>query len=164
MVQVWWTQLLYKPPQSAQPTNTVIGWHQDRSYWGVWEEGSELFTAWVALSDVTPSTGPMKFVRGSHRWGFLDGSDFYGQDNEAVRSGFAVPGGESWEEVEAVLPPGGVSFHDRLTIHGSEPNRSDISRRSLAIHMRTENARVADDANPLVRFLDNPDFNPVVYG
>ena len=85
MVQVWWTQLLYKPPQAAAPTNTTIGWHQDRSYWGAWEEGSELFTAWVALSDVTAESGPMKFVRGSHRWGFLEGSDFYGQDNEALR-------------------------------------------------------------------------------
>ena len=71
MVQVWWVQLLYKPPVDPDgivPTN--IGWHQDRHYWQAWEAGSELFTAWVALSDVTPAAGPMKFVRGSHKWGY----------------------------------------------------------------------------------------------
>ena len=49
MVQVWWVQLLYKPvgePQGERVTN--IGWHQDRHYWRAWEEGSNLFTAWVA--------------------------------------------------------------------------------------------------------------------
>ena len=83
MVQVWWVQLLYKPPADPygiSPTN--IGWHQDRHYWQAWEEGSELLTAWVALSDVTSETGPMKFVRGSHKWGLLDHSDFYGQDTK----------------------------------------------------------------------------------
>jgi hypothetical protein len=48
-VQVWWVQLLYKPPAKGGQTGTSIGWHQDRHYWQVWEEGSELFTAWVAL-------------------------------------------------------------------------------------------------------------------
>ena len=34
VVQVWWIQLLYKPP-AAQPTDglTNVGWHQDRQYW-----------------------------------------------------------------------------------------------------------------------------------
>ena len=46
MVQVWWTQLLYKPPQPAEGEAELnIGWHQDRHYWRAWEEGSELFTA-----------------------------------------------------------------------------------------------------------------------
>jgi hypothetical protein len=79
-VQVWWVQLLYKPPAvpggGSAPGSaggaegaTNVGWHQDRHYWQIWEEGSELFTAWVALSDVTAEAGPMRFVRGSHRWG-----------------------------------------------------------------------------------------------
>src|SRR5437868_3084112 len=48
MVQVWWVQLLYKPSAPAGTlAGTNIGWHQDRTYWGNWEEGSELFTAWI---------------------------------------------------------------------------------------------------------------------
>ena len=116
-------QLLLKPPARSEGAATNIGWHQDRHYWQVWEEGSELFTAWIALSDVTPEAGPMRFVRGSHRWG-LQQSDFYGQDHEAQRRGIQVPTGHNWEEVPALLPPGGVSFHHNLTYHGSGPNQS----------------------------------------
>ena len=137
-VQVWWVQLLGKPP--ADPDGqTNIGWHQDRNYWGSWEQGSQLFTAWVAVSDVTVDSGPMKFLRGSSKWGVLEGSDFYGQDHQAQQSVIQVPAGEKWEEVAAILPPGGVSFHDNLTFHGSGPNLSNSMRRSFAIHLRTEN-------------------------
>jgi hypothetical protein len=163
-VQVWWVQLLYKPPADpAMPTN--IGWHQDRHYWQVWEEGSELFTAWVALSDVTPESGPMRFVRGSHRWGCLGGSDFYGQDHAAQRAALPVPEGAAWEEVAAILPPGGVSFHHNLTLHASGPNHSGAPRRSFALHMRTGRSRPVDDLRRgLTAFIDDPAYCPVIFG
>jgi hypothetical protein len=70
-VQVWWTQLLGKPPANGSAGGTNIGYHQDRNYWqGSWEEGSELLTCWVALSDVAEDGGPMQFIRvSSHRNG-----------------------------------------------------------------------------------------------
>ena len=166
MVQVWWVQLLGKPPADPQgqvPTN--IGWHQDRQYWGRWAEGSELFTAWVALSDVTAESGPMRFVRGSNGWGFMDQSDFYAQDHEEQRGAIAVPDGQTWEEVPALLPPGGASFHHNLTYHGSGPNLSTQMRRSFAIHLRTENSAPADGVGNegLTEALDEPAHCPVVY-
>src|SRR5262249_10388016 len=156
-------QLLYKPPAApgASPP-AVVGWHQDRHYWKVWEEGSELFTAWVALSDVTAEAGPMRFVRGSHRWGLLRRSDVYGEDPGAQRGALAVPAGERWEEVPALLPPGSVSFHHCLTLHASGPNRTSQPRRSFALHMRTERSRSAGDARQgLTQFIDNPSYCPV---
>jgi len=162
-VQLWWVQLLLKPPARPEGAATNIGWHQDRHYWQVWEEGSELFTAWIALSDVTLEAGPMRFVRGSHRWG-LQQSDFYGQDHEAQRQGIQVPPGHNWEEVPALLPPGGVSFHHNLTYHGSGPNRSPAPRRSFAVHLRTERSRPVDDARKgLTQFIDDPEYCPVIY-
>lgn len=166
MVQVWWTQLLYKPPVVDEPTNTVVGWHQDRGYWMTWEQGDGLLTAWVALSDVTEESGPMKFVRGSHNWELFEG-DFFGQDNESIRSGFNVTEGEGWEEVPAILPPGGLSLHSCMTLHGSEHNYSNAPRRSLAIHMRTEKSfpRPGIDREcGLTQYLENMDLNPVIYG
>jgi ectoine hydroxylase-related dioxygenase (phytanoyl-CoA dioxygenase family) len=164
-VQIWWTQLLIKPPADAEGAGSPnIGWHQDRHYWQIWEEGSELFTAWVALSDVTAEAGPMRFVRGSHRWGLRNLSDFYGQDHEAQRDKIQVPGGAAWEEVAAILPSGGVSFHHNLTYHGSGPNRSGQPRRSFALHLRTEKSRPVDDARRgLTQFIDDPAYCPVIY-
>ncbi len=162
-VQVWWVQLLYKPclpPDVTAKTN--VGWHQDRHYWGQWEPGSELLTAWVALSDVTPSSGPMVFVRGSNTWGLQRGSDFFAQTD--IRSSFQSPAGKTWEETPAVLPPGGFSLHHNLTIHGSGPNMAGAPRRGFAIHLRTDKSKpVGDKREGLTAFIDDPSACPVIY-
>jgi ectoine hydroxylase-related dioxygenase (phytanoyl-CoA dioxygenase family) len=46
-----------------------VGWHQDWQYWRYWEDDSELFTAWIAISDVQEDLGPVSFLVGSHQWG-----------------------------------------------------------------------------------------------
>ncbi len=163
-VQVWWTQLLYKPSATVRSA-PVIGWHQDRFFWRSWTEDSDLFTAWVALSVVDADAGPMKFVRGSHHWGFRAQGAFQTDDIETTRAMITVPAGERWQEVAALLPPGGVSTHHHLVFHGSAPNRSGRPRRSLAIHMRTQNsAPVAGQRAGLTRYIDNLDYCPVIFG
>jgi ectoine hydroxylase-related dioxygenase (phytanoyl-CoA dioxygenase family) len=169
-VQIWWVQMLEKPPGAAT-AGVNVGWHQDAQYWKCWEPGSELFTAWVAMSDVTEDSGPVRFVPGSHRWGFLDQGDFYGQDPEALRSGIGVPEGQTWREEAAILSPGDVSFHHCWTYHGSGPNLSGRFRRSFAVHMRTEKSRPIpdvsvlgpDDGGGLIQFLGNAEYNPIIY-
>jgi ectoine hydroxylase-related dioxygenase (phytanoyl-CoA dioxygenase family) len=164
MVQVWWVQMLHKPPVQSGLANSV-GWHQDRSYWTCWREGSELLTCWLALSDVTAESGPMNFVRGSHRWGLVEGSDFFGQDNDDIKAGLDIPADATWEECSVIIPAGGASFHDRLTVHGSGANISAAPRRSFAIHLRTEKAEAeADITSRLVRYLGDPVRNPVIFG
>lgn len=167
MVQVWWVQLLYKPgSKPGAKARTNVGMHQDFWYWqNHWEAGSELFTAWVALSDVTPEAGSMHFVKGSHRWGLRDDSDFFAQDLDAQRSGIALPEGEVWEEVASTLPPGGASFHNALVYHGSGPNLLSFPRRSFAIHMRTEKSKTKNGIRQgLTEFVDDLHANPVIFG
>ena len=119
-VQIWATQLLFKPPGDGGSAS--VGWHQDMFYWQtVWE--GEVFTAWLALSDVTPETGPMRFVRGSHQWGMQEGGDFFNVNLDGLKENLKV-GNEEWKEVASVLSPGGVSLHHNLTLHGSGANRS----------------------------------------
>ena len=71
---------------------------QDWTYWahpsvgptgnpegGGWG-GSGLCTCWVALGDVGPESGPLLFVRGSHRWGVeISDLTLSRQDNHLVR-------------------------------------------------------------------------------
>lgn len=162
IVQVWWVQLLGKPPMKDPNSALRIGWHQDRNYWQIWEEGSEILTAWIAISDVTPETGPMKFVRGSHKWGMIEGSSFYGQDLDGLQK--SLSGGRDWDQIAAILPPGGISVHHCLTLHGSDLNFSDQMRRSFAIHLRTEKSRPVDDQRTgLTKFIDNHDLCPIIY-
>lgn len=167
MVQVWWVQLLIKPAHlSGSKNKTNIGWHQDRHYWSCWEESSELFTAWCALSDVQPDCGPMIFLRESHQWGYLKGrSDFAAQEQnmDSWRQELESQG-RMWHEVPNLLPAGGISFHNHLTFHGSKANYSGRPRRSLAIHMRTENSAPLSEPNHLTSYLNDPDVCPIVYG
>ncbi len=165
MVQVWWVQLLYKPSTSDVSSSgaaTNVGWHQDQASWHAWAEGSELFTAWLALSDVTPDAGPLVFVPGSHHWGLRDGGDFFAQDLHALQANIAIPEGEQWREVPAVLPPGGISFHHRLLFHGSDQNVSAGPRRSLAIHLRTEKSS-ARPGSWVTEYLDQPKICPIIF-
>ena len=132
-VQAWATQLLFKPGGGTDAG--VVGWHQDLQYWRPWWTG-ETFTIWLALDDVDADMGPLSYVRGSHRWG-LQGGDFFSQDLEAVQSRLPA---EEWDEMPAVLPAGGVSIHQNLTLHGSRQNTSSRPRCGIAVHLRTERA------------------------
>jgi hypothetical protein len=165
MIQVWWVQLLYKPPtpDDEQAPNRV-GWHQDWNYWKPsWDDGSELLTAWVALCDVEVDSGPMRFVRGSHGWGHVEGSDFYSQ--ESGQGGIEPPQGSEWEEVPAPMPGGALSLHDKLTLHGSDINRSAQPRRSLAIHLRTEKSQPRGNPKEgTCRYMEEEEICPVIYG
>ena len=165
MVQVFACQMLIKPPGGQGGVN--VGWHQDQEYWDPALQG-ELFTAWVAISDVTAECGPMRFVRGSNHWGLLKAGDFFSDKLDELKQRIqAKSGGNAWQEVAAVLPPGGVSFHHRLTVHGSGENHAAGPRVSFAIHLRTEKSGLRagtkwQDAGYLNDFND-PIGSPVCY-
>ncbi len=163
-VQIWSTQLLVKRP-SDQPTQGGVGWHRDETYWKYWTRESELFTAWIALSDVRAESGPLCMVSGSHRWPDAEGGNFFSGDLDAVKQGFAPPSEDAWQEVPMILAPGAMSFHNKRTIHGSYANTSQRERRSFAVHLRTENAELRPDVelNPYIDKLDDPLYAPVIW-
>jgi len=162
-LQVFWVQMLDKPSEDPD-VPARVGWHQDWHYWCEhWEEGSELLTVWVALTEVDETCGPLTYVAGSQRWGLVPGGDFF--DQGAVRSRLELPEGARWAETPALLPAGGIAVHDRLTLHGSGPNESGALRRSLALHLRTENSRPTPAGRAgLARHVDDLAACPVIHG
>ncbi|MDB6093085.1 MAG: hypothetical protein JWM32_647 [Verrucomicrobia bacterium] len=155
-VQVFATQMLIKP--SGAPGGANVGWHQDQEYWDGALRG-EVFTAWIAISDVTAESGPMRFVHGSNHWDLLKAGDFFGGDLAAIKQRLLEKSGaKAWDETAAVLSPGAVSFHHRLTVHGSGPNTSGLPRISFAVHLRTDQSRLADGVKwQDVGYLNDPD-------
>ena len=164
-VQVFATQMLIKPSGALGGAN--VGWHQDFEYWANALEG-DLLTAWIAISDVTADSGPMRFVPGSNHWGLLSAGDFFGGDLDGIKKRIlAKCGAAEWKETAAVLPPGGVSFHHKLTVHGSGPNMASTPRVSFAVHLRTDQSRFPVGVKwQDIAYLNNPDDqqdSPVCY-
>lgn len=168
-LQAWTVQLLFKPPTGEGGGS--VGWHQDFQYWArLWTLDSELFTAWVAISDVPADRGPVCFVPTSHRWGFLRAGDFFDGNSKPQE---VTPPGARWEERPALLSAGGFSLHDKLTYHGSYPNCSDRPRRGFAIHLRTDRSKPLEGSERWVPepgdysyldHLDDPRRCPIIFG
>lgn len=138
-IRLWQDQLLYKPGSGAPTPTANVGWHQDWYYWRGAADRPRLVTAWVAFDDVDVDNGAMQVIPGSHRWGLVDGSDFFGTDLDAQLRRLA--GDRDVTPVPLRLRAGQVSFHDVLTLHGSGPNTSDRLRRSLAVHLMDGDVR-----------------------
>ena len=161
-IQIWAAQLLFKP-QGGQ-TEGNIGWHQDKQYWSYWD--GEVFTVWIALSDITTESGPMVFIKGSQKIGkVLNSGDFYSHNNDDLKKKIQLEKSCTWEEVPAILPAGGFSLHHRFTIHGSYENNSSQPRRSFALHLRTNKSKPNSIRNSYTtpENLNNQRICPVIY-
>jgi ectoine hydroxylase-related dioxygenase (phytanoyl-CoA dioxygenase family) len=164
-VQIWATQLLNKPGGSN--SGASVGWHQDFQYWQpFWAPNSELFTAWLAFSDVKEESGPVNFIAGSHKWGFLNAGNFFQDINEQKASVLPIPKGETWAESPATMSAGAFSLHHQHTFHGSYPNLSPTPRRSIALHLCTDKATPTPgncSGYDYAKYLNDPIKCPVIF-
>jgi len=139
---LWADSLYWKAPLAAKE-GAVVGWHQDKQYWGV-SSTEKMITATINLYQADALSGGLRFAEGSHRWGLVGGSHaLSGGDNTEPHLRPPVPAGEEWKEVCPLLVPGQVTFHHCLTFHGSGPNLSAEPRRSITIHMVAGDGRLA---------------------
>lgn len=140
-IHLWHDQLLYKPGTGAEAARAGnVGWHQDFHYWQC-VSPPNLLTAWVAFDDVNEENGCMQVVPSSHRWGLVEGGDFFFQDRTAQEERIKAPDGTSLQPVSCNLKAGELSFHHCLTLHSSGPNRTHRPRRSLVIHLMPGDTR-----------------------
>lgn len=102
------------------PGGPVTGYHQDQTVGRFDGIGSVMF--WVALDDLTPDQGTMRFVSGSHRIGQLparpEGKDLLELYPKLVDK---LSGPMSYA-------PGDATAHDALTVHGGPENTTHRTR------------------------------------
>jgi len=108
-------QLTAKVPRAAGNTDTP--WHQDNPYLAIDREGD--LTVWVALHDMRPEHGTVRFLPGSHAVGPLEESLLLGSDLRAAHpelwSRYGVSG-------PLTLQAGDATVHHGNTIHGAPAN------------------------------------------
>ena len=140
-VRFYFDHLLVKELGSAAPTP----WHQDAPYWPM--SGRMCCSIWVALDPVTPQSGAVEYVRGSHAWGKTYAQEsFKGDDrlqNEALETLPDVDADrDAYEILSWDLEPGDVAVHHCMTLHGAPANQTaDRRRRGLALRYIGEDIR-----------------------
>lgn len=156
-VNFFYDQLLVKEPNTVEQTP----WHQDLPYWPL--RGAQILSLWVAFDEVTPESGAMRYVRGSHRSGHIYAPTAFGGN-----SGFGaalskkklppIPPIDENESNDALMVcavrPGDVIAHHPLALHWSPGNLSPTHRRrALALRYLGDDA--VYDARP-GSFLEHP--------
>lgn len=125
-------ELFAKPAR----VGSVVPHHQDNAYFNL--VPPDCFTCWIALDASTPENGCMYYCRGSHVKPPLP----HTASGVAGNSMMADKVPEKLEEVAGILAAGDAMLHHCLTLHRSEPNRSERARRGLLIVYRGAHCRL----------------------
>ncbi len=150
-LMVWSAALFIKEPDSP----SIVSWHQDLTYWGL--NDAEETTCWLALSQVSQSSGAMKFVPGSHRQNIVDHVDTFAKDNLLTRGQeIAVDVGEE-DAVLVKLKPGQASLHHGHLFHASGPNSTSDRRIGCAIRYIKASMSQRDETKTLVAHVSGED-------
>lgn len=157
-IQIWNVQLMKK--QQSEDSKAVVGWHQDDKYLSKIVTG-DTTNLWLALEEATPEHGPVRFVRGSHRWP-KSNTSFFHSDTDRQRREIGIPTGEVWEEVIPWVPAGYGTVHHRMTLHGSGVNRAESPRLNIILHLRSEKSQPVMDSY-YMKGLNDPKVCPVIY-
>jgi len=106
-------------------------WHQDSPYWShVCKHCDQLPNVMITLDDADRENGCFRLVPGSHRSGFLPGT----QDGTRLGPLFTDPTAfDAEKQWLAEVPAGSLVVFDSHMVHGSEPNRSDRARRAIVL-------------------------------
>ncbi len=137
-------------PSKAPKSEGLFGWHQDAAYWQI-APLDKIITLWLAVGDVTPANGGMKFIAKSHDFGQLSHESTF-DPKSMLRRGQRITEPFSDEAtVDGDLAAGEASIHHPLMIQGSGPNGSDDWRYGVSFNI------VAADIEP------HPGFPESVY-
>ncbi len=129
-------ELFAKPAR----VGSVVPHHQDNAYFTL--VPPDCFTCWIALDASTQENGCIYYARGSHREPVLP----HKASGVAGNSMMADEIPRKLDEVPGILARGDAMLHHCLTLHRSEPNRSEHPRRGLLVVYRGAQCRTDPEA------------------
>jgi ectoine hydroxylase-related dioxygenase (phytanoyl-CoA dioxygenase family) len=113
--------MIYKPAGDGRD----VPWHQDEVYWEFPAQRCHSLSVWMPLDEVTPESGCMQFLPGSHQ---LDVLRYREPPGEPLVLDQPV---DVSRAVACPLAPGGATFHHCRTLHYTAPNTSARPRRAF---------------------------------
>jgi phytanoyl-CoA hydroxylase len=126
------TKLFCKPPEKGSP----FPMHQDWQYFPTVKD--TMIAAVVHVSEATDEMGCFRVYPGSHRLARTEGMMGGGQNAE-VTAKHPIEGATILE-----AEPGDVLFFHYFTLHGSMPNRSNRTRKTVLVQMHAGDDEVEE--------------------
>jgi len=112
--------------------------HQDWSYFPTIKDS--MMAGIIHVSKATDEMGCLRVYPGTHRLGRVEETS--GQHVNDLLAKYPLSGAMPLE-----AEPGDVVFFHYFTIHGSMPNRSSATRKTVLVQMYAGNDRVEDGIN-----------------
>jgi ectoine hydroxylase-related dioxygenase (phytanoyl-CoA dioxygenase family) len=116
------TKLFQKPPEKGSP----FPMHQDWTYFPT--ENDTMMAGIVHVSQATDEMGCLRVYPGSHKLGRVEGTA--GSDFSELLERYPIEGATILE-----AEPGDVLFFHYFLLHGSMPNRSPLTRKTVLVQM-----------------------------
>ena len=161
-VQVWHSQVVWKPQSKGSSGNA--GWHRDAQYWPFWSRKG-LYTAWIALTNVSELSGPVRFILQSNQWDDIRELGFFDKNIKAqdkiLDSHFKLR-----TIINGILNIGEVSIHTSLTYHSSIENKEKWPRVGMVVHFCTEESQriaITGEESNYLEQLKDPKTAPVIF-
>ena len=131
----YFDHLLIKEPNTSLRTP----WHQDTPYWPF--AGSQIASAWLALSNSTVAESSMEFIKGSHLDTIIYQPKVFGDQNNnpntswtGKQGGRDVPNIEedrsNYDIISFDVEAGDAIIFSAWTLHGAPGNKSTTKRRA----------------------------------
>ena len=150
-VRFWHDQLFCKPARHGG----VVAWHQDYSYW-TRSKPMQHLTCWVGLDDSNQENGCLRYIPGSHNWGYLGKPVLTGEIDGLKEFLDKGQKKELEHSVPIEMKKGYATFHHPLLVHGSYANSSDRPRRAFVLNVFADGT-CSDSDEPLLEGV--PVFN-----
>ena len=139
-VRIYHEQALFK-----QPGGGDSHWHQDQYYWPLATDRS--LGLWMPLVDCSREMGSIRFVRGSHRYGDLEGQQISDESAQHFDQFIARERLEIHQTEE--LAAGDCTFHLGWTVHGAPANHSAAMREAMIVTFYPDGTRVDTLGSPV---------------
>ncbi len=125
------SKLFQKPPEKGAP----FPMHQDWTYFPSIHDS--MLAAVVHVSRATDEMGCLRVVPGSHKAGRIAGTSGQGENEFLLKHPLE-------EATPCPAEPGDVLFFHYLTLHGSMPNRSAETRKTVLMQIHRGDDRIED--------------------
>jgi len=126
------SKLFQKPPEKGAP----FPMHQDWPYFPTVED--TMIAGIIHVSEATDEMGCLRVYPGTHKLGRVQGTS--GETDSAFLDGYPLE-----DATPLVAEPGDVAFFHYFTLHGSKPNYSPKTRKTVLVQMYAGHDAVEND-------------------